>query len=85
MPVAVSDHALLRWLERIGGLNVEGLRRAMEDSLTTAGDAASKMGGGDYLVVIDKAVIVVRDGTATTVMNFRNKAHLARVLTRGDG
>lgn len=28
-PIQVSDHAVLRYLERVGGFNIEALRKAM--------------------------------------------------------
>ena len=36
----ITDHALLRFLERAGGLDVEGLRLTLGSSLTRAHSAA---------------------------------------------
>jgi hypothetical protein len=31
--IDISDHAVLRYLERVGGFDITGLRRSMEDRL----------------------------------------------------
>ncbi|PAL20201.1 hypothetical protein [Sphingopyxis sp. GW247-27LB] len=76
----VSDHALLRFLERAGGLAVEQLRAQLETSLDRAATAADTIGGGDYLIVADGLAYVIRSGTVTTVMDEGNPGVRARML-----
>lgn len=64
----VSDHALLRFLERAGGMDIEGLRTRLEGSFAAADRAAVSIGGGDHLILADDLVYVVRSRTVTTVL-----------------
>lgn len=74
----ISDHALLRWLDRSGVLDVEQLREILAASLERAATAADRIGGGEYLILADGLVFIVRDGTVTTVVpdNGRHARHL---------
>lgn len=81
----VSDHALLRFLDRAGGLAVEQLRAQLEASLDRAGAAAEAIGGGDYLITADGLVYVVRDGTVTTVLPEGSEGMRARALADRGG
>lgn len=67
-PLRVCDHALLRFIERVGGLDVEGLRRHLAESLDRAAAAAEQLGqqemtiaadGFHYVVVKDRVVTVL--------------------------
>lgn len=80
----VSDHALLRFLDRAGGLDVEQLRGRLESSLERAGDAAGTMGARDYLIVADGLSFVVRGGTVTTIIPAGSHGAQARALCRPD-
>ena len=53
MNVNVSDHALVRFLERAGGLDIEGLRSSLGASLSRAGRAAKAIGAGEFAVKAD--------------------------------
>lgn len=77
---AISDHALLRFLERTGALEVEALRASMAASLARAHRAARAMGGGDYLIVVDGLTYVVRGEVVTTVMVEGSTGAKARSL-----
>lgn len=59
--VRVSDHALVRFLERAGGLDVEGLRAHLAASLEAAAAAAGRVGAGA------RSVRVCVDGLAYTL------------------
>ena len=67
----VTDHALVRFLERAGGLDVKAMRLAIATSLDRAHTAAASIGGGDHQIVIDGLTFVVRGDAVVTV-------HLAR-------
>jgi len=76
----ISDHALVRFLERAGGLDIEALRASLADSLARAHDAANDIGGGDYLISADGLAYVVRSGTVTTVLPEGSPGAQARAL-----
>ena len=65
--IHVSDHALVRFLERSGALDVEAVRRALAASLQRACRAAERAGIDDYEILADGLRYVVREGTLTTV------------------
>ena len=76
----VSDRALLRFLERAGGVDVERLRRSLASSLERSHDAALRMGGGDHLIAAGASVFVVRDGIVVTVARRGPPGSQARTL-----
>lgn len=78
----VSDHALLRFLERGGGLDVEALRARLSDSFQRAHAAAQQAGGGDYLISADDLTYVVRGGVMTTVLPHGGHGASFRALDR---
>jgi hypothetical protein len=62
--VVVSDHAVLRYLERVGGFNVEGLRRdiqrRMVKTVTGIGAQSVVVEGHRFVVKqTDDALVVV--------------------------
>lgn len=71
LDVTVSDHAVLRWLEREGGLDVEAVRRALAASVGRAVAAADRVGGGRYRIVTDTSTFVVVSGVVVTVLPSR--------------
>jgi hypothetical protein len=79
----ISDHALVRFLERAGALDVEGLRARLAASLGRACAAADTIDARDYLIQADGLLYVVRDGTVTTVLDHLSPGASAAVLTRG--
>ena len=68
----VTDHALVRALERICGLPVEQLRERIAEALSSAANAAERIGGGNFLIVSGGHVFVVRDGAVTTILSSDN-------------
>lgn len=69
MPIQISDHALVRFMERCGGLDVEALREAIARSLERATVAAALIGGEDYTIRVDGLIYRVRSGVVVTVVN----------------
>ncbi len=61
----VSDHAVLRHLERVGGFDIEGLRRQIARRLEAAA------AGGAQAVVVEDHVYLIRSdaGTGPTVVS----------------
>lgn len=64
----VSDHALLRFLERAHGLQVEAMRAELAGRLDRAATAAEKLGPEQYHVTLDGLRFVVRLGKVTTIL-----------------
>ena len=75
--LTMTDHALVRWMERTGLVDVEPLRLALVASLERAALAARAMGGGEFLILADGLVYVIREETVITV--FPEDGRLSRV------
>jgi hypothetical protein len=62
-PVHVTDHAVLRYLERVGGFDVEGLRldmqRRMTQSAANLGVQCVIVDGHRFVIKATKAELVV--------------------------
>lgn len=69
--VRVCDHALLRFIERVGGLDVETMRSSLEASLKRSVTAASKIGCREVVVVADGNKYVIVDGVVVTVLDSK--------------
>lgn len=67
-PLRVCDHALLRFIERVGGLDVEGLRRHLAESLDRAVGAADLLGQSEMTIAADGLHYVVVKGRLVTVL-----------------
>jgi hypothetical protein len=63
----ITDHALVRWLDRTGSFDVERVRAALAASLERCVDAAEKIGEDDYVIVADGLTYLVRDRALITV------------------
>lgn len=60
-PIPVTDHAVLRWLERVEGLDIAALRA----SIGRSGAVGAEHGA--TFVVVPGAKLVVADGRVVTV------------------
>lgn len=60
--IRISDHAMIRFLERVGGLDVEAIRYAMARSL----DEAARLGAA--VVVIDGFRYILREDDSGPVL-----------------
>jgi hypothetical protein len=69
MSVRVTDHALVRFLERGGGLDAEALRRSISASLERAAALASSINASRYTVTVGGLRYVVVDGHLVTVLD----------------
>lgn len=67
MTVQVSDHALVRFLERVGGLDFSAVRAQIAASLERAQTAAAQIGECDFVVLVDRHRFVVRGGVLVTI------------------
>jgi hypothetical protein len=72
--IRVSDHALLRFLERAGGLDVEVLRASIAASLARAHAAAAAMGADDMVVIEGSGLRwIIRDNVVVTLTGPRRR------------
>jgi hypothetical protein len=78
----ISDHALVRFLERAGGLDVEDLRGRLESSLERAHTAARSISEADYLIKADGLTYVVRGELVSTVLEDRTAVASAATLAQ---
>ncbi len=67
MTLRISDHALVRLLERAGGVDFDPLRRALAQGLDRSVRAAARLGAAEVHVVADGLLYVVVDETLVTV------------------
>ena len=85
--VTVSDHALLRWLERAKVLDVEAVRAMLEASLERAFAAGSGLGAARFSIVADGLIYLVRGDTIVTVLVDEGQGTHVKALNepRGQG
>ena len=84
-PIRITDHALVRWLERSGAIDIEALRTMLAGSLDRATRAADAIGGGQFLILADGLVYVVREGALRTVLVEDGRHGHVRMLVQRDG
>lgn len=73
MILRVSDHALVRFLERAGGCELEPLRAAIGASLERAVVAAGQLGTDAVDIHADGLVYVVREWTLVTIIDPKRR------------
>lgn len=66
--IKISDHALLRFLERTGAAEVEALRAVLAQSLERAHITAIQISQSEYYIVADGLRYVIRNNTVVTVL-----------------
>lgn len=66
--IGVTDHALVRWLERTGAMDVEALRGMLEATLERAAQAALHLEASKFLILADGMVFLVEQGKVITVV-----------------
>ncbi|WP_315742793.1 MULTISPECIES: hypothetical protein [unclassified Bradyrhizobium] len=64
----VCDHALLRFIERVGGLDVEALRKSLEGSLNRCDLAAAKLHAEEMVIIADGLKYIVVKNVVVTVL-----------------
>ncbi len=76
-PVRVCDHALLRFIERVGGLDTEALRASLEASLNRSVAAAASIDCQEIAVIADGNKYIIVKGVVVTVLD--GKMHPKRI------
>lgn len=67
MTITVTDHAVLRYLERVMGIDMDQLRDTIQADLGRAAEAAERLGQTKYKVQMNGCVFVIADGACVTV------------------
>lgn len=67
--IRIADHALVRFIERVGGLDVQAVRLMLARSLARSERAAASIGETRYTVLADGVAYVVQDGTLLTIID----------------
>jgi hypothetical protein len=72
-PLYVTDHALLRYIERIHGVDVEILRAELRQMALRGAEAAERIGGGEYTIVCEPLRLRVVGANVVTVLAPRDR------------
>ena len=64
----VSDHAVLRFLERVYDVDVEAVREAIRAATAQGVAAGAIVDDGAFSVVIDRVRFVIRNGRVVSTM-----------------
>jgi len=78
MTIAITDHAVLRFLERKKGLDVDALRGEIKESLARASAAAGEIALRDYNVRANDLLFVVRNGRLVTVCEIESGLNMTK-------
>lgn len=71
----VTDHAVLRYMERLLNVDVERVRQAILDAMNTprSGDTFSFVGDASCRITVDGVTYCVRGGAITTCYPHRSR------------
>lgn len=68
-PIGVTDHAVVRWIERAYGIDVPAIRRQIVGKVTRSVDLAERLDErGNVTVVLEGVRYVVRDHRVITIL-----------------
>jgi hypothetical protein len=66
----ISDHAVVRWLERVAGVDIRRVREEIQAAVV-AGGFEQAPAAGTFIDVPDHRIhLLVRDGQVITVFNY---------------
>jgi len=68
-PLHIPDHAMFRWLERAGVVDVAQLRAGLSAALDRAYQAGASLAAQDFLILSGGLVDIVRDRVLVTVID----------------
>lgn len=84
--LGITDHALCRWLERTGAMDVESMRGLLAASLERAATAAACLDQERFLILADGMVFVVQFGAVVTVLDDDGRhSHIHRRMDAAPG
>lgn len=73
MTIYVTDHAVLRYIERIHGVDVELLRDELRQMALRGAEAAERVGGGEYTIKTERLRMRVVGANVVTVLRLKEK------------
>lgn len=85
-PLSITDHALLRWLERIHGIDVEGFRMLLRREAVASLDAYGALREADTgTFVIDNGTLITVLGPGQSIISapHRKSIGVPRILVGG--
>jgi len=71
MTLHVTDHAVLRYLERVRGIDIERLRADLQRKATRAHASAVSIGGGEFTIIVDGFRMKCQNDHVVTVLEAR--------------
>ena len=79
----ISEHAIIRYLQRVKGLDIEEIKNAMLDdrlkhAIVTLGDGKYPIGNGHYVVVKNRVIVTVYSRKPIKKIKQRRKNHEQR-------
>ncbi|MES2987656.1 MAG: hypothetical protein V4808_07105 [Pseudomonadota bacterium] len=83
--LSVSDHALLRFLSDVAGVDVEAARADLAASFARPQAIAQDFGARRYLIKSDGMIYVVRDGVLSTIVPDNGPRSRFDTLTQRHG
>jgi hypothetical protein len=66
-PITISDHALVRYLEWEGFVDLSAVRAMLGAHLLRATNAAATIDAESYSIIADGLIYLVRNGTLVTI------------------
>lgn len=66
--IHITDHAVLRYIEHIQGVDIEALRMQLHGMATRAAQAAETIGGGNYIIKAEGVRLRVVGRNVVTVL-----------------
>ena len=61
-----GNKVAMRWIERVGGLDIDAPRARLDQSLARGAAAAASLDAARYFIVVDGVAFLVRDGAVVT-------------------
>ena len=67
-PLVITDHAVLRYLERTGLVDIEAVRQKIATMVARGLVAGASLGPGEFHVVVGGSRFVIEDGRVVTTL-----------------
>lgn len=75
-PLQVSDHAVVRWIERVYGVDIDRLRARILSDIRKGAAAAEHLRAESFTVRVDGNKYVVKRGVIVTILDANMDAKL---------
>lgn len=80
--IAITDHALVQFLQRGGRIDMTSLRLQMQEGLARAASVAGALGQSNFTVKCNGLTYVIVDGVCVTVLDRADKPYVVREASR---